>query len=40
MNVFVAMLWKDLVCEWRSRDRVMAMLVFRIFPRTDCLPNI
>ncbi len=30
MNVALAILWKDLVSEWRSRDRVMAMLVFSI----------
>lgn len=30
MNVFAAVLWKDLVCEWRSRDRVVAMLVFSL----------
>ena len=28
MNVALAILWKDLVTEWRSRDRVMAMLLF------------
>ena len=28
MNVFLAVLWKDLLCEWRSRDRLVAMLVF------------
>ncbi len=28
MNVLWTVLWKDLVCEWRSRDRVVAMLVF------------
>jgi len=26
----LAVLWKDLVCEWRSRDRVIAMLVFSL----------
>ena len=30
MNVFVAVLWKDLVTEWRSRDRVVAMLMFSL----------
>lgn len=30
MNVFRAILWKDLVTEWRSRDRVVAMLVFSL----------
>ncbi len=28
MNAFLAVLWKDLLCEWRSRDRLIAMLVF------------
>jgi heme exporter protein B len=28
MNVALAILWKDLVSEWRSRDRVIAMLLF------------
>ena len=28
MNAMLAILWKDLVSEWRSRDRVFAMLVF------------
>jgi len=28
VNVFWAVLWKDLVSEWRSRDRVVSMLVF------------
>lgn len=28
MNAFLAVLWKDLLCEWRSRDRLVAMLVF------------
>jgi heme exporter protein B len=30
MNVALALLWKDLLCEWRSRDRVVAMVVFSI----------
>ena len=30
MNVFRAILWKDLVTEWRSRDRVVAMLIFSL----------
>lgn len=30
MNVFLAVLWKDLVSEWRSRDRAAAMLVFAL----------
>jgi len=25
-----ALLWKDLVCEWRSRDRLVAMVVFSL----------
>ncbi len=28
MRVLLAILWKDLVCEWRSRDRLVAMLLF------------
>ena len=28
MNVFLAILWKDLVTEWRSRDRAVAMGLF------------
>ncbi len=28
MNVMLAVLWKDLVTEWRSRDRVVAMGLF------------
>ena len=28
MNVAAALLWKDLVTEWRSRDRIVAMVVF------------
>jgi heme exporter protein B len=28
LNVALAILWKDLVSEWRSRDRVIAMLLF------------
>jgi len=28
VNVALAILWKDLVSEWRSRDRVIAMLLF------------
>ena len=28
MNVAAALLWKDLVTEWRSRDRLVAMVVF------------
>jgi heme exporter protein B len=30
MKVALALLWKDLLCEWRSRDRVVAMVVFSI----------
>ena len=30
MNVFLAILWKDLVSEWRSRDRATAMGVFAL----------
>ena len=30
MNVALAILWKDLVTEWRSRDRVIAMLLFSL----------
>ncbi len=30
MNVALAILWKDLVSEWRSRDRVVAMLIFSV----------
>src|SRR5262245_45952721 len=28
VSVVLAILWKDLVTEWRSRDRVVAMAVF------------
>lgn len=28
MNLALAILWKDLLCEWRSRDRVVAMTTF------------
>ena len=28
MSVFLAILWKDLVTEWRSRDRAVAMALF------------
>jgi heme exporter protein B len=28
VNTFLALLWKDLVSEWRSRDRVVAMGLF------------
>ena len=30
MNVFLAVLWKDLISEWRGRDRFVAMLVFAL----------
>ncbi len=30
MNALWAVLWKDLVTEWRSRDRLIAMLVFAL----------
>ena len=30
MSVLLAILWKDLVTEWRSRDRVAAMLLFSL----------
>ena len=30
MKVILAILWKDLVSEWRARDRVLAMLVFSL----------
>jgi heme exporter protein B len=30
VRVLAAILWKDLVTEWRSRDRVIAMLVFSL----------
>jgi heme exporter protein B len=30
MNVFLAILWKDLVTEWRGRDRAVAMLIFSL----------
>ncbi len=30
MNVMLAVLWKDLLIEWRSRDRLVAMLVFAV----------
>ncbi len=30
MNTLVAILWKDLVSEWRSRDRLVAMSVFAV----------
>ncbi len=44
MNVALTLLWKDLVTEWRSRDRIVAMTVFSFlivivfqfaFPDTD-----
>jgi heme exporter protein B len=30
MNVLLAILWKDLLVEWRSRERVVAMLIFSL----------
>ena len=30
MRVLAAILWKDLVSEWRARERLMAMLVFSL----------
>ena len=30
MNVSLAIFWKDLLIEWRSRDRVVAMLLFAL----------
>ncbi len=30
MNVLLAVLWKDLLIEWRSRDRLVAMSVFSL----------
>jgi heme exporter protein B len=30
MSIVVAILWKDLVSEWRSRDRITAMLLFSL----------
>ena len=30
MNALLAVLWKDLVSEWRSRDRLVAMAVFAL----------
>lgn len=30
MNAFRAILWKDLVTEWRSRDRLVGMAVFAL----------
>jgi heme exporter protein B len=30
VNVFLAIFWKDLLIEWRSRDRVVAMLLFSL----------
>jgi heme exporter protein B len=30
VNVFLAILWKDLLVEWRSRERVVAMLIFSL----------
>ncbi|MGH0031009.1 MAG: heme exporter protein CcmB [Myxococcota bacterium] len=30
MNVLLAVLWKDLVTEWRGRDRAVSMLLFSL----------
>ena len=30
MNIALAILWKDLITEWRARDRVIAMLLFSL----------
>jgi heme exporter protein B len=30
VNVWLAIFWKDLLIEWRSRDRVVAMLLFAL----------
>ena len=30
MNISLAILWKDLLIEWRSRDRVVAMILFSL----------
>jgi heme exporter protein B len=30
VNVFLAILWKDLITEWRGRDRAVAMLIFSL----------
>ena len=30
MRIVLAILWKDLVTEWRARDRLLAMLVFSL----------
>ena len=30
MNVLLAIFWKDLLIEWRSRDRVVAMILFSL----------
>ena len=30
MRVILAILWKDLITEWRARDRLLAMLVFSL----------
>jgi heme exporter protein B len=30
MSVLLAVLWKDLISEWRSRDRAVAMLLFAL----------
>lgn len=30
MNVLLAVLWKDLISEWRTRDRIVSMLLFSV----------
>ena len=30
MNVLFAVLWKDLISEWRTRDRIVSMLIFSV----------
>jgi ABC-type transport system involved in cytochrome c biogenesis permease component len=30
VNALWAVLWKDLLSEWRSRDRLVAMVVFAL----------
>ncbi len=30
MSTFVAVLWKDLLCEWRNHERLSAMVVFSL----------
>jgi len=30
VNVLLAVLWKDLISEWRTRDRIVSMLLFSV----------